>query len=239
MTSTKTLLLAILVVALLPPALAAQDKPVMQVKPVATPPGFNGAWTLDVTRSDDPAKLMPKSATPGNRPGGGKGGGPGMGGGGGMGGGPGMGGGGGMAGGGLGSGGGQSNTRSGSFGGAQTGKAAGAGAPPEMTGGRSRLVLFHEGPEFGVTDAMDISQTVTTDGRKCERWTQRGQVFETAKAESGRIVVRSEGQDGLVRTTAYELNADGSELTVLTTFKPPWADKDVSLRSVYVREKRK
>ena len=70
-------------------------------------------------------------------------------------------------------------------------------------------------------------------------WTQRGQVFETAKTESGRIVVRSEGQDGQVRTTAYELNADGSELTVLTTFKPPWADKDVSLRSVYVREKRK
>lgn len=226
MTSTKTLLLVILAVALLPAALAAGDKP------VATPSGFNGAWTLDVARSDDPAKLMPKSAPTGNRPGGGKGGGPGMGGGGGgMGGGPGMGGGGG--------GGGQSNTRSGSFGGAPTGKAAGAGAPPEMTGGRSRLVLFHEGPEFGVTDAMDISQTVTTDGRKCERWTQRGQVFETAKSESGRIVVRSEGQDGQVRTTAYELNADGSELTVLTTFKPPWADKDVSLRSVYVREKRK
>ncbi len=230
MTSTKTLLLAILAVALLSSALAAQDKP------AAKPSCFNGAWALDVARSDDPTKLMPKSAAPGHRPGGGKGGGPGMGGGGGgMGGGPGMGGGGGM-GGGDGS---QSNTRGGSFGGERTGKAAGAGAPPEMTGGRSRLVLFHEGPEFGVTDAMDISQTVTTDGRRCERWTQRGQVFETAKAESGRIVVRSEGQDGQARTTTYELNADGSELTVLTTFKPPWADKEVSLRSVYVKEKRK
>ena len=224
MTSTKTLLLVILAVALLPAALAAEEKP------VATPSGFNGAWTLDGARSDDPAKLMPKSAPTGDRPGGGKGGGPGMGGGGGGGG---RGGGGGMGGGG------QSNTRSGSFGGAQTGKAAGASAPPEMAGGRSRLVLFHEGPEFGVTDAMDISQTVTTDGRKSERWTHRGQVFDTAKAEPGRIVVRSEGQDGQVRTTAYELNADGSELTVLMTFRPPWADKDVSLRSVYVREKRK
>jgi opacity protein-like surface antigen len=49
MTSTKTLLLAILAVALLSSALAAEDKP------VATPSGFNGAWTLDVARSDDKA----------------------------------------------------------------------------------------------------------------------------------------------------------------------------------------
>ena len=127
----------------------------------------------------------------------------------------------------------------GSFGGAQTGKAAGAGGPPELDGGRSRLVIFHAGPEFGVTDAMDISQTVTTDGRKSERWTQRGQVFETAVVEDGKIVVHSEGQDGQVRTTSYELNADGTELTVLMAFKPPRADKDITLRSVYVREKQK
>ncbi len=218
MTSFKTVLLAILVLLVLPPALAADDQP------VARPSGFNGAWTLDTARSDDPAKLMPKTGSPGERPGGGKGGGPGMGGGAGMGGGPGMGG------------GGQTGSRGGSFGGEPAGKSAGAGAPPEMAGGRSRLVIFHEGPEFDVTDAMDISQSVTTDGRKCERWTHRGQVFETAKVEGGAIVVRSEGQDGMTRTTTYELNADGGELTVLMSFKPPWADKEITMRSVYKRE---
>ncbi len=238
MTTTKTMLIAILALAVLPPALAAGDTP------PAAASGFNGAWTLDAARSDDPAKLMPKPAEMGERPGGkgggGMSGGPGMGGGGGgMGGGPGMGGGGGMGGGPGMSGGGQGNTRGGSFGGGQTGKTAGAGGPPELAGGRSRLVIFHQGPEFGVTDAMDISQTVTTDGRKSERWTHRGQVFETASVEDGRIVVRSTGQDGQVRTTSYELGADGNELTVLLTFKPPRADKDVVLRSVYVREKRK
>lgn len=230
MTTTRTMLIAILALAVLPPALAADDTP------PAAASGFNGAWTLDAARSDDPAKLMPKPAAAGERPGG-KGGGPGMSGGPGRGGG---GGGGGMGGGpGMGGGGGQGNTRGGSFGGDQTGKTAGAGGPPELAGGRSRLVIFHAGPEFGVTDAMDISQTVTTDGRKCERWTHRGQVFETAAVEDGRIVVRSTGQDGQVRTTSYELNADASELTVLLTFKPPRADKDVVLRSVYVREKRR
>jgi len=220
MTTTRTMLLAILALAVLPPALATADGPAV------TASGFNGAWTLEAARSDDPAKLMPKLADPGERPGG-KGGG-GMGGGRDRGAGPGM-----------GAGGGQGNTRGGSFGGGQTGKTAGAGGPPELAGGRSRLLIFHQGPEFGVTDAMDISQTVTTDGRRSERWTHRGQVFETAALQDGRVVVRSEGQDGQVRTTTYELNADASELTVRMTFKPPRADKDVTLRSVYVREKQK
>jgi len=106
---------------------------------------------------------------------------------------------------------------------------------PDMMRGHERLEIFHESEEFSVTDAMDIMQTVYTDGRRTERWTPLGQMFDTATPTGNGIMVRSEMPDGNSRSVTYTLSDTGDRLTVVHTFKPPKSDRVVTLKMVYDR----
>ena len=178
---------------------------------------LSGTWIRNEELSDNPATVMSRrGGSPGGMSGGaGRGG---MGGGGGMRGSGGQRGGGGM----------RSSGKMPSIDDAPPGKKR-----PDMMRGSERLVIFHEGEEFSVTNARDVMQTVYTDGRRTERWTQLGQMFDTAQATKDGLVIESVMPDGNNRSITYILSDTGDRLTVIHAFKPPKSDKTVSLKMVY------
>lgn len=202
------LLIVILMLAFTGPVLAVDTEDETQ------PPSYTGTWVKNETLSDDPAESMKHD----DRPQGGMGGG--------------MGGGrrGGGMGGGRGAGGSGRGMPPGGDRTAQTDR-----KPPMMMQGLDRLEVFHEADEFAVTDANDILQSLRTDGRRIERWTPMGQVFETAKVSAEGIVVRSEGKDGPGRTVTYRLAEEGRRLIVVHMMRQPKSDKTVELKMVYDR----
>lgn len=105
---------------------------------------------------------------------------------------------------------------------------------PNPMQGLDRLVIFHEGDEFNVTDSQDIMMSVRTDGGRTERWTPRGQEFVSASETAKGLVVRSEMESGPSRSTVYALDDDG-RLVVVHTLRPPRADKSIELKMVYDR----
>ncbi len=106
---------------------------------------------------------------------------------------------------------------------------------PDIAVGNEQLVIFHEGAEFAVTNAMDISQTVYTDGRNTTRWSARGQVEESARVGEDGIVVKSFGKQDPSHVVTYILSKDGNRLTVLHVFSPPNRDEKVRRTLVYDR----
>ncbi|MBC8425473.1 hypothetical protein H8E07_15240 [bacterium] len=212
-----TLLAALLLGLALPAVTCAQEAADQAVQLIeTTEPTFNGTWIRNADLSDNPAEIMTRrGGQPGGRGGGMKGGG---------------------GRGGLGRGGGG---RGGSRG-VDTMPDGISDAPPgkkrpDMMRGRERLAIFHEDEEFSVTDAMDVMQTVYTDGRRTERWTQLGQMFDTAVPTKDGLMIRSEMSDGNSRSATYTLSDTGDRLTVVHSFKPPKSDKTVHLRMVYDR----
>ncbi|MBU0741966.1 hypothetical protein KKG45_13305 [bacterium] len=180
----------------------------------APAPSYTGTWVRNETLSDDPAQVMgARTDMPGGmRVGMGRGG----------------------MGGGMGRGG-RGGGKAEAMDDIRTDDPQAVVKPPAMMQGLERLEIFHEGDEFAVTDDMDILQSLYTDGRRIERWTPMGQVFETATVTGDGIVVRSEGKDGRDRTVTYTLDTEGRRLTVVHEFKPPRRDETVALRMVYDR----
>lgn len=111
----------------------------------------------------------------------------------------------------------------------------GGGLPPGLAEGRRSLVIFTEAEEFVVTDANDIVRLIYLDGRENETWTPRGKVLETARVMDGAVVVVSQDERSGGRTTRYAYDPESDRLTVQLDFRPQGAEKDVTLRSVYVR----
>ncbi len=180
-------------------------------------PDLSGTWVLNVRASDDPATVMRQA-----------GGGRGQSGGssqmGGMKGGRGGGGGGGGGRGGMGGG---HEGRS-----AQDPAAGRAGA--QIMQRLQKLVIFHEGDELDITDGLDISRLLRTDGRPTTVWTERGQVKATATWQNNHLEVHWRG-GGADRTSRYSISADGSQFTALEEIVRPGQDKGVVLRLVYDR----
>jgi hypothetical protein len=173
----------------------------------AAPASLNGRWVLDAGLSDDPATLLPQQR------GGGQGGAMGRGGG----------------GRGGGRGGGAMDRPNGDA------PKRGGGLPPGLAEGRRSLVIFTEAEEFVVTDANDIVRLIYLDGRENETWTPRGKVLETARVMDGAVVVVSQDERSGGRTSRYAYDPESGRLTVQIDFRPPGAEQDVTLRSVYVR----
>ena len=216
-----SLLVALLLGLILPAMTSAQDTANQTVQLIeTTKPTFNGTWIRNADLSDDPAKIMSRRGSQQGCMGGRMKGGGGRGG-------MGRGGGGGRGGGSRGV-----DTMPDGISDAPPGKKR-----PDMMRGRERLAIFHEGEEFSVTDAMDVMQTVYTDGRRTERWTQLGQMFDTATPTKDGLMVRSEMSDGNSRSASYTLSDTGNRLTVIHSFKPPKSDKTVHLKMVYDRAK--
>lgn len=178
-------------------------------------PDLSGVWLLNADRSDDPAQVM-RQAMGGERPQGGRGG---------MGGGGVMGGGGGMRGGGG------------------RGQEGGPENPDQARGGEearrrhARLEIFHEGAELNVTDGLDITRLLHTDGRQDKIWTERGEVAATARWAGPVLNVSWKSpRDKNATLRTYELSEDGRTLTVTDERPLPGQDKSVRIRLVYDRQ---
>lgn len=218
--STLTALCAVLT--LVAGTLAVPGTPLAQE---TTHPDLSGTWQLNTAKSDDPAQVMRKAMggdrPQGERPGGGGG----------------MRGGGGMAGG-------RGGGRGGMGGGDQMGSGGGGRDSQDMAKRgeearqrNARLEIFLEGVELNVTDGLDITRLLHTDGRQDKIWTERGEVEATARWEGPALTVRWAGprdKTGTVRR--YELSEDGATLTVTDERPLPGQDKTVKIRMVYDRQ---
>ncbi len=186
-------------------------------------PNLSGIWTLNPKQSDDLQQVMMKSM--GSRGGhkGGKGGGRGGGMGGGRGGGMGGGRGGGMG---------------GSQGAGQSGPNSQAKArAEELKQEHSRLEIFQDGDELNVTNGLDITRLLHTDGRTENIWTGRGEAKATANWQDQILVVQWQTrQDTVGRIRRYLLSEDGRTMTVKEQIRLPGQKDMVSVRFVYNRQ---
>ena len=182
-----------------------------------TPGDLSGQWVLDQSRSTD---LTPPTPEAGRRGGGGRGG---MSGG--------------MGGGGRGMGGGPSGGRQRPQGNSDR-SAEAQKRHEEMIQKISSLEIFQEGPELNLTDGLDITQLIYTDGRKHSIWTQAGEVQADARWEGPVLVLQLQGlRDKTPQVRRFQLSEDGQELTVTETRRFGGQDSETQIRLVYTRGK--
>lgn len=193
------------------------------------PPNLTGNWVLNEKESDDFAEVMREAMGGsqgkggGSMQGGGKGGGRGGGGGGGRGGG----GGGGSHGGGMG----------------DSGQDPSKAAKTQQRLARareeySRLEIFHDGIELNVTNGLDITRLLFTDGRQMNIWTQQGEAKATATWQKRTLIVEwKTRQDTMNRIRYYTLSEGGQQLTMTESRRLPGQDKTVKITMVYDRNK--
>jgi len=185
------------------------------------PPNLTGNWILNVEASDDMAAVMREA----------------------MGNGQGM------------SGGGKSDRGGGQGGGRGGGRGGGQGGGRNDMGGSgtdqnrtvqvqqrlarlrmeySRLEIFHDDIELNVTNGLDISRLLFTDGRRMNIWTQQGEATATASwRERTLIVAWKTGQDTMSRIRNYTLSESGKQLIMTENRRLPGQDKTVKIRMVY------
>ncbi len=201
---------------------AVSDTLAIDISPDAQP-NLTGNWILNVKASDDMAAIMREAMGGGQSMGGG-----GKGGGGGGGGGRG-GGGGGRGGGGGGKGGGSGNS----------GDDAARQAQAQQRLIRvqeeySRMEIFHDGIELNVTNGLDISRLLFTDGRKMHIWTQQGEANATAHWQGRTLIVEwKTSQDTMSRIRNYSVSETGYQMIMTETRRLPGQDKTVKIRMVY------
>ncbi len=156
---------------------------------------LSGTWLLDKRASDDLKQIMAPANSQGMRGGGGMGG----------------------RGGGMGGHGG-----GGGRGGGMKSKSGGANQERMMRNMKdlekeiSQLEIFQTGDEFNVTDGMDISHMVFTDGRENTIWTRQGKAKAIAEWHGQTLKIQinaNSKKQGQVRH--YTLSKDGTKLTVL------------------------
>lgn len=187
----------------------------------ADTPVISGAWQLNEKQSDDIAALMAKAPGGRNRP---EGGGHGMGG---------------MQGGGGGGGGGRGGGPGGGGGGDQPDEDQQARMQKRMEQMKlqySRLDIFQDGLELNVTDGLDISHLLYTDGRQSTIWTRFGEAKATAVWRGRTLDVSwKTRQDTQTRERHYTVSQDGKQLIVTEERTIPGKDEHVSLKLVYDR----
>ncbi len=120
----------------------------------------------------------------------------------------------------------------------QFGSSEGGGQDRDRTMQRriARLAIFSDGPEFDVTDGLDITRVLHTDGRTETVWTEHGEQQATAAWMDGVLEVRWQGRRGPGRVTRYALEGDGAQLVVLEQVQMPGSKDAVTLRLVYDRQ---
>lgn len=212
MRKTTTLLALLAAFAFILPAIADED----------TPPDLSGVWILDKDASDDPATILSQSRGQGRGQGSG-------------------GGGGGMKGGGMGGGGGGGRRGGGGGRSAMTEDSTpadrqGADMAVRLQKRIERMEIASGGGEFTVTDGLDITRMLHTDGREETVWTERGEARASARWQGQAMEITWAGGRGQSRTTRFESAADGSQLVVLEQVPQPGGGKPVTLRLVYRRQ---
>ncbi len=108
----------------------------------------------------------------------------------------------------------------------------------EMIQKISRLEIYQEGTELNLTDGLDITQLIFTDGRKHSIWTQAGEVQANAGWEGPVLVLQFQApRDKAPQFRRFQLSEDGQELTVTETRRFGGQDRETPIRLVYTREK--
>ncbi len=98
----------------------------------------------------------------------------------------------------------------------------------------SRLEIFHDGIELNLTNGLDISRLLFTDGRRMNIWTQQGEAMATASWRERTLVVAWKiGQDTMSRIRNYTLSGSGRQLIMTENRRLPGQDKTVKIRMVY------
>jgi len=147
---------------------------------------------------------------------------------------------GGMSGGGGGRGGGG---RGGGGGGGRGSHAGGSGQQPSVQDQQravrmqqelSRLEIFQDGIELNVTNGMDISRLLYTDGRTMNIWTQRGEAQAIATWEDRTLTVQWKTRtETMSRLRRYSLSDNGLQLTVTEKRRLPKGDKYREMTLIY------
>ena len=180
---------------------------------------LSGNWIIDKKASDDIKAALAPSGGRGKSGGGGHSGGGGRGGG------------GGGGGGGRGGGGGQGGMNQQPSGADQKRMQK---TMEDMEKELSRLEIFQTGHELNVTDGMDMTRLIFTDGRDNTIWTRQGEAQATTEwiGRTLKIQINSENQkQGQVRH--YTLSEDGSKLVVLLKKSMGKGGEPKTIRLVY------
>ncbi len=187
---------------------AVSDTLAVDVSPPAQP-NLTGNWILNVKASDDMAAVMREAMGGGQNMGGGRGSGGGRGGG--------------RKGGGM-----------GNSGDDPPRQAKAQQRLARMQEEYSRMEIFHDGIELNVTNGLDISRLLFTDGRRMNIWTQQGEANATAHWQDRTLIVEwKTSQDTMSRIRNYTLSETGYQLVMTETRRLPGQDKTVKIRMVY------
>lgn len=180
-------------------------------------PNLTGNWILNVKASDDMAAVMREAMGGGqSMGGGGKGDGRGGGRGGGMG------------------GGGDRGRGTGNSGADPARQAKAQQRLARIQEEYSRMEIFHDGIELNVTNGLDISRLLFTDGRRMNIWTQQGEANATAHWQDRTLVMEwKTRQDTMSRIRHYTVSETGFQLVMTETRRLPGHDKTVKIRMVY------
>lgn len=126
--------------------------------------------------------------------------------------------------------------RQGGQGGGQEPSAEDLAKQQERRQALGKLVIFQQGLEMNVTDGLDISRMLITDGRDLEIWTQQGMARATASWSGPTLVVQwSVGEEGPQQARRYSLEDDGQKLSVRATVQRPGSDQTHTMSLVYDR----
>lgn len=101
----------------------------------------------------------------------------------------------------------------------------------------SYLEIFHDGIELNVTNGLDISRLLYTDGSEMTIWTQRGEAKAKATWRKDILVVEwITRQDTVSRIREYTLGPEGRTLTMNESLQLPGQDKSIEITMVYELE---
>ena len=218
---TRTAMIGLAVSLLFVSSVWAQDNSVSDTLAINishdAQPNLTGNWILNEKASNDMAAVMREA----------------------------MGGGQSMGGGGKGGGGGHGGGRGGGHGGNKGGGTGNSGddqARQEKAQQRlirvqeeySRMEIFHDGIELNVTNGLDISRLLFTDGRRMNIWTQQGEANATAHWQGRTLIVEwKTSQDTMSRIRNYTVSETGYQMIMTETRRLPGQDKTVKIRMVY------
>lgn len=98
----------------------------------------------------------------------------------------------------------------------------------------SMLEVYHDGIELNVTNGMDVSRLLFTDGREMTIWTPEGMAQAMASWDKRTLVVQWKTEDDVLsRLRRYTLSVDGLRLTVKEKRRLPDEDKYREITLIY------
>lgn len=101
----------------------------------------------------------------------------------------------------------------------------------------SRLDIFFAEPELNITDGLEISRLVYTDGRETAIWTELGEATAIASRQENTLTVKTwDRQGGPHVVRRYTLSGDGGRLTVVQEMTRSAQEEPVKMTLVYDRQ---